>query len=124
MPFREYTTSGGKKVLAGKDAQTNEELVAQAGMDEIVLHTEKVGSPFVNIKGDAYPGDIVDAAIFCASKSKDWRDNKTDVVVLVFTGEDLYKAADMKLGTFGIRKSERIIVKKHDIERLEQEMTK
>ena len=50
MKFREFTTSSGKKVLAGKSAQNNEELVKQIKDNEDVFHTAKPGSPFVNIK--------------------------------------------------------------------------
>ncbi len=85
MKFREFKTSSGKLVLAGKNEKNNEELVAQAESDELVFHTEKPGSPFVNIKDESPSSDdIKEAAIFCASKSQDWRDNKKDVKVNCF----------------------------------------
>jgi predicted ribosome quality control (RQC) complex YloA/Tae2 family protein len=48
--FREWFTSSGKRVLAGKSANNNEELIKQVERNEIVLHTANPGSPFVNIK--------------------------------------------------------------------------
>ena len=108
-------TSSGKKVLAGKNAKNNEELVKQAEKNEIVLHTAKPGSPFVSIKGKANKKDIKEAAIFCAEYSQDWRDNKEDVKVHLFTGNDVYKKKGMKAGTFGVRKFKIIKVKKEDI---------
>ena len=117
MKFREFETSSGKKVLAGKNARDNEELIKQAEKNEIVLHTTKPGSPFVNIKGKANKKDIKEAAIFCAKYSQDWRDNKSDVIVHKFKGEDVYKRKGMKTGTFGVKKFKKIKikVKKKDI---------
>ncbi len=119
--FREFETSSGKKVLGGKSAQNNEELIKQVEPEEIVLHTAKPGSPFVNIKGKATKKDIEEAAIFCARYSQDWRDNKQDVVVHVFKGKDIYKDKKMKLGTFGVKKFKAIKIKKEDIERFKNE---
>jgi len=122
--FRKFETSSLKFVLAGKDAKSNEELIKQAEKNEIILHTANPGSPFVNIKGKATVKDIKEAAVFCASRSQDWRDNKRDVAVHVFKGEDVYKRKDMKLGTFGVRKFKVIKVKKQDIEQLEKNQGK
>jgi len=115
MKFREFETSSGKKVLAGKNAENNEELVNQAGENEDVFHTAKPGSPFINIKGNADDKDRKEVAIFCAMKSQDWRDNKSDVVVHIFKGKDIYKEKEMKKGTFGIKKYKKILVKKKEI---------
>ncbi len=120
MPkFREITTSSGKKVLGGKSAENNEELIAQVKPNEYVLHTAKPGSPFVNIKAPksrVRKKDIKEAAIFCAAKSRDWRDNKGDVMVHYFLGQDIYKTKTMKPGTFGVKKHEEIKIKKQEIE--------
>lgn len=116
MKFREFITKKGTLVLAGKSAKNNEELVAQVEPNEIVLHTAEPGSPFVNIKGKPKFGDVKQAAVFCAKYSQDWRDNKKDVVVHKFRGEDIYKRKDMKTGTFGIKKFKVIKVKKKWIE--------
>jgi predicted ribosome quality control (RQC) complex YloA/Tae2 family protein len=119
MKFREFETSSGKKVFAGKDAESNEELVKEfIEKSNIILHTEKPGSPFCVIE-DLKPGkkDVKEAAIFCASKSQDWRDNKNDVIVHVFSGKDTYKRKGMKAGMFGVRKFTTIKIKKGDIKK-------
>jgi len=115
MNFRKMITSSGKLVLAGKNAEQNEQIIAQAGKDEIILHTKAPGSPFVNIKGKANKKDIKEAAIFCAAYSRDWKKNKKDVVVHYFKGKEIYKTKNMKLGTFGVKKAKEIIVKKEEI---------
>ncbi|MBI2057283.1 DUF814 domain-containing protein [Candidatus Pacearchaeota archaeon] len=106
MVFRKFETSSGKLVLAGKNAGNNEELIAQVQPEEDVFHTAKSGSPFVNIKllknEIALQKDIKESAIFCAAKSQDWRDNKSDVEVHWFKGKDIYKTKEMKLGTFEV----------------------
>jgi predicted ribosome quality control (RQC) complex YloA/Tae2 family protein len=114
--FRERISSSKNLILAGKDAESNEELIKQAKKNEEVLHTEAPGSPFVNIKGKPKKGDIKEAAIFCARYSRDWRKNKQDVKVHRFKRKDIYKEKDMKKGTFGVKKRKIIKVKKEWIE--------
>ncbi len=113
--FRQLTTSSDTIILAGKNAENNEQLVAQIGKDEEVFHTASPGSPFVNIKGKPKRGDIKQAAIFCARHSKDWKQNKRDIWIHRFKGKDIYKDKDMKLGTFGVKKRKVIKVRKEDI---------
>jgi len=118
--FRKFTTSGGKLVLGGKSAESNEELVSQVIANEIVLHTAAPGSPFCNIKAkkeDVLKKDIYETAVFCAAYSQDWRDNKKDVRVNVFLGSDIHKDKDMKTGMFGVKKAKTVIAKKKDIEK-------
>jgi len=115
--FREYITKTGTSVLAGRNAKNNEELVAQVDSNEEVFHTAAAGSPFVNIKGKAKKGDIIEAAVFCAFYSRDWKKNKKEIIeVHRFKGKDIYKEKGMKLGTFGIKKFKIIKVTKEDIE--------
>lgn len=121
--FRKLKLSSGILVLAGKNAESNEELVNQAGKNEYILHTSLPGSPFVNIKEDAKKvskQDLKKAAIFCARYSQAWKKAKVkkDVLIDIFLGKDIYKTPKMKLGTFGVKKAKRIIVKKEDIENL------
>ena len=120
MKFREFKTSSGKIVLAGRNAENNEELVKQAGKEEIVLHTCLPGSCFVNIKADikeVTKQDIKEAAVFCARYSQDWRDNKKDVFIHIFTGKNIFKNKEMKTGTFGVKNFKKIIAKKEEIGR-------
>ena len=118
MKFREFKTSSGKLVLAGKSAENNEELVEQVEDNEDVFHTAKPGSAFVNIKAARTNAkDRKEAAVFCALKSQDWRDNKSDVVVHWFKGKDVFKKKGMKTGCFGVKKCKKILVKKNEVER-------
>lgn len=120
MKFRKHISTNGTIFLAGKSAENNEELVSQVESNEDVLHTVAPGSPFVNIKEKTISGDLDEAAIFCARYSKDWRDNKKDVLVHVFKGKDIYKESAMAVGTFGVKKIAKVIkVKSGDIERFE-----
>lgn len=114
--FRKLCTSSGKDVICGKNAEQNELVVAQSGDSEAVLHTLAAGSPFCNIKGKATKEDIKEAAVYCAAFSKTWKSHHSDVVVHVFKGKDIFKDAKMKTGTFGVKKANKIIVKKKDIE--------
>ena len=125
MKFREHETTSGKIVLAGKSAENNEDLIKQAVKGEYILHTEKPGSPFVNInKADKKVSkkDIYEAGVFCARYSQDWRDNKQDVAVHVFKRSDVEKKKGMKLGTFGVKKFDKIVIKKKDIKNFEREL--
>ncbi|MEM4330390.1 MAG: NFACT RNA binding domain-containing protein [Candidatus Pacearchaeota archaeon] len=117
--FREFITSEGKLVLGGKNAESNEKLIAQVKENEIVLHTKEAGSPFCNIKEEyrkTNKKDIKEAAIFCAAYSRDWKKNKKDVLVHYFLGKDIFKEKNMNLGTFGVRRFKEILVKKEEIE--------
>jgi len=124
MGFRRIITNRETLVLGGKSAANNEELVKQIEKEEWVFHTDSPGSPFVNIKGKARKGDIKDAAIFCAAYSKDWKNNKLDVVVHKFKGKDIYKLGNMKIGTFGVMKIKKIKIKKDEIQRFLKEWGK
>jgi predicted ribosome quality control (RQC) complex YloA/Tae2 family protein len=117
MSFREFITSSGKKVLAGKNAEQNDELVKQfLGKENKIMHTSAPGSPFCVFE-ELKPGkkDLEETAIFCASKSQDWRDHKHDVLMHIFSGKETYKEKGMKEGMFGVRKMKSIKVKKKDI---------
>ena len=119
VKFREWFTSEGTHVLAGRSAASKEELIGQVDKIETVLNTAKPGSPFVNIKTKKpTKAEIYDAALFCAKYSQDWRDSKGNVKVHVFKGKDIYKEKRMKLGTFGVKKFKEIVAKKADIGRI------
>ncbi len=120
MKFREFLLESGTKIILGKDAKSNEELVNRfKGKENTILHTSAPGSPFGVIeKKDPTSEEIHDSAIITARYSQDWRDNKSDVKVNVFTGKDVYKKKGMPTGTFGVKKSRTIIVKKKDILKL------
>ena len=120
--FKRFWTSSGKLVLAGKDAKSNEELMSDVGKNEEVFHTVASGSPFVNIKASATnKKDRLEAAVFCASKSQDWRDNQSIVKVNRFKGKEVYKEKGMKLGTFGVRKKKVVTIGKIQIKKFLRE---
>ena len=89
--FRNITLASGATILLGKNAEQNEILMNQfKGKEDIILHTAEPGSPFCVInKGSHSKKDISEAAVFCAAYSRDWRDNKKDVVVHIFNGKDM-----------------------------------
>ena len=121
IKLREFETKAGTKILAGRDAESNEVLVNQAKPNEEVFHTKAPGSPFANIKGKPKRGDIKQAAILCARYSRDWKKNKKDVEVHRFKGKNIYKIKTMKTGTFGVKKIKIMKVKKKDIIQFEKE---
>ncbi len=114
--FRKLITENGTLILAGKNDESNESLIAQVEKDEEIFHTKEAGSPFVNIKGKAKIGDIKTAALFCAKFSRDWKKNGKGIEIHRFKGKDIYKKKGMKVGTFGVRKFKIIKLKKKDIE--------
>lgn len=122
--FREYHTSQGSLIYAGKDAKNNEEIIAQVKPEEEVFHTAEIGSPFVNIKEKPKKKAIKEAAIFCAAYSKDWKKNHRKVIVHQFKGKDIYKEKNMKLGTFGVKKYKTITVSKKEIENFLEKIKK
>ena len=123
--FREYITSSKKVILCGKDAKSNEKLVNEfKGKNNTILHTALPGSPFCVIAEKASEKDIKEAAIFCARYSQDWRNNKNNAIVHIFSGKDVYKRKGMKLGTFGVRKRKEIKINKRDILKLENVTSK
>ena len=118
--FREYVTASGLKVFGGRDAENNDKLVGEAGSKDVLLHTSAPGSPFVNVGVDPSKSDLKEAAVFCAKLSQDWRDSKRDVSVNVFRRCDMEKDRKMKSGTWGVKKQERVKVKKADILKFEE----
>lgn len=115
MNLRTHISKQGTLFLAGRTDANNEELISQTKPNEEVFHTRAAGSPFLNIKGDAKRGDIKEAAIMCARYSRDWRENKNDIIIHRFNGSNIHKSKNMKIGTFGVRKVKLIKVKKIDI---------
>ncbi|MBI2044004.1 DUF814 domain-containing protein [Candidatus Pacearchaeota archaeon] len=122
--FRITETKKHTIIVAGRDAESNEELIKQVKKDELVFHTKNPGSPFVNIKGKPKIGDIKFAAMICAKYSRDWKQDKKDIEVHYFTGEDIFKMKNMNIGTFGVKNLKKIKVKKQDIIEFEKSLEK
>lgn len=115
MKLRTHLSKNGTLFLAGRTDENNEELISQVNPDEFVFHTRAAGSPFVNIKGVAKPGDIKEAATMCARYSRDWKKNKKDIMIHEFKGKDISKSKFMKTGTFGVKDAKTIQVKVEEI---------
>ena len=130
--YRWFLTSSKKRVIGGKNADQNEEIIQdliESDKNYTILHTKQPGSPFAIIESTRpSKKDREQAAIFCSSYSQDYRDNKNNVIVHVFKAEDVYKAKRMKIGTFGVKKFTLITAKKQDIakfkKKIEQKQSK
>lgn len=120
MKFREKILKSGTKIFLGKNAENNDELVkSYKGKSNILLHTATPGSPFCVIDSEnPNKKEIYEAASVCASKSQDWRDNKGDVRIHVFTGKDVKKGWFTKAGTWKVKSSKEIKIKKEDIKKI------
>lgn len=116
MKFREVELDSGNIILMGRNEQENEKLVNEfLGKDNVIMHTAASGSPFCVALKKPSASDKKQIAGLCAVYSQDWRDNKQDTKVHVFTGKDIYKKTKMKTGTFGVRKAKVLIAKRGDI---------
>ena len=119
--YREFTLSTGTKILLGKNAENNDELVSEfKGKENLILHTAKPGSPFCVILSEGRPSkeDIKESSVICAAKSQDWRDNQKDVEIHLFSGKEVKKPPFSKKGSWIIRSKPKLIkAKKTEIEK-------
>ena len=117
MKFREIFLGKKKRILLGKDKHSNDELMRKfKGKTNIILHTESPGSPFGVIDfSRPTKKEISLSGAAVAGYSQDWRDNKGNVKVNVFTGKEISKKKGMKTGTWHVGKSKKMVVKKADI---------
>ncbi len=117
MKFREIILKSGTKIFLGKNADNNDELMKEfKGKENTILHTVAPGSPFCvidKLKPDKQ--EIEESGVYCAKFSQDWRNNKQDVKVNVFTGKDIKKSLLAKAGTWKVNKSKMKIIKRGDI---------
>jgi len=120
MEFREKILPSGTKILLGKDAESNDNLMKKfEGKPNTILHTSSPGSPFCVIdKLNPSQADVKISGTICIAYSQDWRDNKRDTMIDVFTGKDIKKSSRMKPGTWKVKKSETIKIKKSDISKI------
>lgn len=116
--YRKYILSTGKEIAAGRDATTNDSLVDESSPNDILLHTFAPGSPFVNVKENPTKPELKEAAIFCASKSQEWRDTKRDIVVNWFYKKNTTKGPKDKSGLWRTKHEGKIIAKKSEIMKL------
>lgn len=104
MKYREFNLSTGTKIFLGKDAESNDELCREyKGKENVILHTVEPGSPFcVMDKISPSEKEIKEAAVICAAKSQDWRDNNSNVEVHQFSGKEIRKPFFAKSGTWKV----------------------
>lgn len=95
--YKWFYSSDGFLVIAGKDADTNEEVVKKhTSKEDLVFHTEMAGSPFVIIKSE---GEEVssnakeEAASYTASNSKAWELNLSSLEVFCVSPSQVSKEA-------------------------------
>ena len=119
MKFREFELRTGTKIMLGKNAKNNDDLVKKyKGKSNTILHTAAPGSPFCVIDSEKpLKKEIYEAGVACASKSQDWRDTKSDIKVHVFTGKDVKKGWFTKAGTWKVKKLKTIKINKLDIKK-------
>ena len=120
MKFREKILESGTRIILGKNSESNDELMKKfMGKRNIIIHTVAPGSPFCVIANlNPSKEDIGLSGVYCARYSQDWRDNKKDVKISIFTGKDISKEKGMKTGMWKVRKSKIKIIKKKDIKKI------
>jgi len=115
--FREIELKSGFKIILGKDEESNDSLMREfKGKENVILHTVASGSPFGVVENlNPNKEEIYLAGVVVSRYSQDWRDNKKDVTVNVFTGKDIKKPLFAKKGLWKVKDSRRIKAKKKDI---------
>lgn len=95
--YRWFKTSEGFLVIAGKNADQNEEIIKKhAEENNIVIHPDLPGSPFTVIKAegkDIQPLAVREAAEFCASFSDAWKNNYGSIDVYWVKPDQITKEA-------------------------------
>lgn len=109
--YKTLTLSSGNKIFLGKDESSNDFLMKEFhNKPNTILHTVKPGSPFCILESlDFSKQDLKEAAIRCAAKSQDWRDNKKSVKLHVFTGQQANKPKGSKLGSWSLKTKPKVI---------------
>ncbi|MDP2908124.1 MAG: NFACT RNA binding domain-containing protein [Nanoarchaeota archaeon] len=104
--FRWFTSSEGFLCIGGRDATTNDIIVRkQMQKEDLVLHTEIVGSPFFLIKSEGKTigvKTIEEAAQATASYSRAWKHGITITDVYCVKPEQVKKELGLPKGTFMI----------------------
>jgi predicted ribosome quality control (RQC) complex YloA/Tae2 family protein len=103
--YRWFFTSDNVLVIGGKSDEQNESVIRNFLRPEYtIMHTSTPGSPFMIIQTDKpSKKDLDETAIFCGCFSKQWKENKKNIEIDIFNGDQIYKKKSMKLGTFGVK---------------------
>ncbi|MFA6214195.1 MAG: NFACT RNA binding domain-containing protein [Candidatus Micrarchaeia archaeon] len=94
--YRWFRTSGGKLVVAGRDAKQNDLLVAKVmGEGDLFFHADIQGAPATILQAgkDASGQEKAEAAQFAASHSSAWKTGAAGVDVYAVKKEQLSKHA-------------------------------
>ncbi|MFH1211950.1 MAG: NFACT RNA binding domain-containing protein [Candidatus Woesearchaeota archaeon] len=104
--FRWFISSDGFLVIGGRDAETNDIIVRKhLEKDDLVFHTELPGSPFAVVKAEKKTipeKTMVEAAEFCASFSRAWKQGFATSDVYQIKPEQVKKELGLPKGTFMI----------------------
>lgn len=109
--FRWFVSSDGFLVIGGRDATTNEIVIKKyTDKQDIVLHTQMAGAPFIVIKSEAKEipdSTLEEAAVFAASTSRTWKSKMSSALVEFVKPEQVTKEANsgehLGKGAFVIR---------------------
>lgn len=107
--YKWFYTSTGKLVIAGKSAESNDELLKEmkkTGKDYLAMHTSHPGSPFSIIISDVNKTkkeDIEECAVFTGAFSRAWKQGSKNTEVHVFRLSQLEKIHGMKVGTWHVK---------------------
>ncbi|MBT4376396.1 DUF814 domain-containing protein [archaeon] len=108
--YKTLTLSSGNKIFLGKDEKSNDILMKEFNnKSNTILHTVKPGSPFCVIENEPSKQDLKQAAIICAAKSQDWRDNGKSVKLHIFTGKQSHKPKGSKKGSWTLKTKPKLI---------------
>lgn len=106
--YRWFRSSDGIVVIAGKDAEQNEELVKRHSRPyDTLMHADIYGSPFAVVRNDErikLPEQTVkEAAEFVAAHSRAWRSKLLVADVYCMSPDQAVKAPGLPTGSFLIR---------------------
>ena len=106
--YRWFYSSNGLLCIAGKNARNNETIVKRyTRPQDLVIHVDIHGSPFVIIRNDqklpVIPAEtIYEAAEFVATYSKAWDQKIASISVYYIKPEQVVKEGGLPLGSFMI----------------------
>ncbi len=104
--FKWYVSSEGHLVIGGRDATTNDIIIKKyLEPKDLVFHTQLKGSPFAVIKTEGAKPTVEEkeeAAIFCASNSKQWQAKISLADVYYIKPDQVKKEFGLPKGSFMI----------------------
>lgn len=106
--YRWFVTASGKKVIGGKSALQNDELlkhITAASETYLIMHTSAPGSPFSVILtplSTITKQDTEECATFTACFSQTWKTGKSSANVDIFKSKQVHKDKMMKAGMWRV----------------------